>query len=70
MPSCIKNEKTKNKQGLARVKMRLIGHKINNRFLGSGCGSVDRQVASNTRGPQFKSSHRQDFLMTKFINNC
>ena len=27
--------------------------------LGSGCGSVGRAVASNTRGPRFESSHRQ-----------
>ena len=26
---------------------------------GSGCGSVGRVVASNTRGPRFESSHRQ-----------
>ena len=29
---------------------------------GSGCGSVGRAVASDTRGPQFKSSHRQNLL--------
>ena len=28
---------------------------------GSGCGSVGRAVASDTRGPPFKSSHRQKF---------
>ena len=28
---------------------------------GSGCGSVGRVVAYNTRGPRFKSSHRQKF---------
>ena len=26
---------------------------------GSGCGSVGRAVASDTRGPRFESSHRQ-----------
>ena len=26
---------------------------------GSGCGSVGRVVACNTRGPWFESSHRQ-----------
>ena len=31
--------------------------------LGSGCGSVGRAVASNTRGPWFKSSRRQNFIM-------
>ena len=29
---------------------------------GSGCGSVGRVVASDTRGPQFESSHRQNLL--------
>ena len=30
--------------------------------LGSGCGSVGRAVASDTRGLQFESSHRQKFI--------
>ena len=29
---------------------------------GSGCGTVGRAVASNTRGPGFESSHRQLLL--------
>ena len=29
---------------------------------GSGCGSVGRAVASNTRDPMFKSQHRQNFI--------
>ena len=29
---------------------------------GSGCGSVGRVVASNTRGPRFESSHQQNLL--------
>ena len=29
---------------------------------GSGCGSVGRAVASDTKGPRFESSHRQKFL--------
>ena len=29
---------------------------------GSGCGAVGRGVASDTRGPGFKSSHRQLLL--------
>ena len=33
-----------------------------NREQGSGCGSVGRAVASNTRGPRFESSHRQIFI--------
>ena len=31
--------------------------------VGSGCGSIGRAVASDTRGPQFKSSHRQKFIL-------
>ena len=30
--------------------------------LGSGCGSVGRAVASDTRGPRFESSHWQNLL--------
>ena len=47
--------------------------KIDLTFLGSGCGSVGRAVASNTRGPQFESSHRQkNYLYIKhlFTVNC
>ena len=29
--------------------------------MGSGCGAVGREVASDTSGPQFESSHRQSF---------
>ena len=29
---------------------------------GSGCGSVGRVVASDTRGPRFESSHWQNLL--------
>ena len=35
---------------------------VNFVFMGSGCGSVGRAVASNTRGPGFESSHRQLLL--------
>ena len=40
--------------------------------LGSGCGSVGRAVASNIRGPRFKSSHRQKFIYFEhlFPINC
>ena len=31
--------------------------------LGSGCGSVCRAVASDSRGPQFESSHWQKFIL-------
>ena len=33
--------------------------------MGSGCGSVGRAVASNTRGLWFESSHRPKFIRTK-----
>ena len=36
--------------------------------MGSGCGSVGKAVASNTRGPQFVSSHRQKFIF--ILNIC
>ena len=39
-------------------------------LLGSGCGSVGRAVAFNTRGPWFDSSHRQNFIEHLFIINC
>ena len=35
---------------------------------GSGCGSVGRVVASNTRGPRFESSHQQTFIY--ILNFC
>ena len=31
-------------------------------FWGSGCGSVGRAVASDTRDPQFETRHRQNFI--------
>ena len=39
---------------------------------GSGCVSVGRAVASDTRGPRFESSHRQKFIYIKhlFTVNC
>ena len=36
-------------------------------FLGSGCGSVGRAVASVTRGRQFESRHRQIFIEHLFF---
>ena len=35
---------------------------------GSGCGSVGRVVASNSRGPRFESSHWQNFIY--ILNIC
>ena len=37
--------------------------------MGSGCGSVGRVVALNTRDPQFESSHRHNFFTIKSIEN-
>ena len=37
---------------------------------GSGCGSVGRAVAFDTRGPRFDSSHWQNFIEHLFIINC
>ena len=37
-------------------------------FLGSGCGSVGRAIASNTRGPQFESRHQKIYLF--LLNIC
>ena len=34
--------------------------------LGSGCGSVGRAVASDSRGPRFESSHRQKFILNVY----
>ena len=31
--------------------------------MGSGCGSVGRAVASHSRSPRFKSSHRQKIIL-------
>ena len=43
-------------------------------FMGSGCGSVGRAVAFDTRGPRFDTSHRQNFIEHLFVNlfniNC
>ena len=38
----------------------------NTKTWGSGCGSVGKAVASNTRGPLFESSHRQNFISNVF----
>ena len=38
--------------------------------LGSGCGSVGRAVAFNTRGPRLEYSHRHNIYIELFIVNC
>ena len=35
-------------------------------MLGSGCGSVGRAVASDTRDPWFESRHRQNFIYQSY----
>ena len=42
--------------------------KVKLKWVGSGCGSVGRAVASDTRGPRFESSHRQKFIY--ILNIC
>ena len=37
---------------------------------GSGCGSVGRAVAFNTRGPRLEYSHRHNIYIELFIVNC
>ena len=37
---------------------------------GSGCGSVGRAVASDTRGPRYESSHWRNFIINMFTVNC
>ena len=39
-------------------------------FKGSGCSLVGRVVTSDARGPQFKSSHWQIFIMNVYHVNC
>ena len=41
-----------------------------NKFWWNGCGSVDRVVVSNARGPQFKSNNQQNFITNLFTVNC
>ena len=45
-----------------------VGHEA--KILGSGCGSVGSEVASDTRDPRFESSHRQTFIEHLFSVNC
>ena len=45
-------------------------HRVQERDMGSSCGSVGRAVVSNTRGPRFEYSHRQILNWTLFTVNC
>ena len=40
---------------------------FSNNLVGSGCGSVGRAVASNTKVPRFKSSHWQKFIYIEHL---
>ena len=56
-------------QDLASCKQLLLQRKaIIITAAGSGCGSVGRGVASETRGPRFESSHRQKCIF--ILNIC
>ena len=44
----------------------LDAEETNKENFGSGCGSVGRAVASNSRGPRFKSSHQQTFILNTY----
>ena len=52
-----------------RVGVRVIKKET---LMGSGCGSVGRAVASDTRRPRFESSHRQKIIHIEhlFTVNC
>ena len=51
---------------------RLRRERNEKREKGSGCGSVGRAVASDTRGTRFESSHRQKSIYIEhlFTVNC
>ena len=49
--------------------LRLLGRPLL-LILGSGCGSVDRVVASNKRGLRFESSHWHKIILNIFTVNC
>ena len=46
--------------------------KLNQKFnvVDSGCGSVDREIGSNTKGPRFESSDRQSYKEHLFSVHC
>ena len=37
------------------------------KILGCGCDSVGKAVASNSRGPQFESSHQKTFILNIYL---
>ena len=57
---CGKREKKRQKQiERTRERERDTERGMKEQRVGSGCGSVGRAVASDTRGPQFEPSHWQ-----------
>ena len=40
---------------------------VNVGYMGSGCGSVGRAVASDYRGPRFESKHWQHFMYIEHL---
>ena len=60
--------KSVNKSLLNRTDVFQLLHRADTLImLGSGFGAVVRAVASNTRGRQFKSSHRQKFIYIEHL---
>ena len=49
---------------IPRMQSRAIMGWVGCDCVGSGCGSVDRAVASDSRGPWFESGHRQILYRT------
>ena len=53
-----------------KVPTTTLSSKDKNIFNGQWCGSIGRAVASDTRGPRFESSHRQDFILDIVTVSC
>ena len=56
-------KKSKNESG-ASFGMGKMNGRDRERELGSSCGSVGKAVSTDTRGPRFESSHRQNLYWT------
>ena len=55
-----------------RIKFKFLHFSIKRKiwlFGGSGCSTVGRLVASDTRGPQFEYNHGQKFIMYLFTDD-
>ena len=51
------------------LSVQLCNWKLNIEHCGSGCGSVSRVAASNTRDPRFKYRHQQKYYLPDVILN-